>query len=167
MSESFNLIIRQITRVLNLWVVVGALATACFLSAISLAVLGFGRSDHQPAMQSTAVLSIIPAELTTPGPSATGIAPAGPGQTVPPPSGDIIIGGYVQVIGTGGTGLRLRSQPGLEGDVLLLASEAEVFQVDDGPVDIDGYSWWHLVGPFETTRQGWAVANYLESVQNP
>jgi hypothetical protein len=73
----------------------------------------------------------------------------------------------VQIIGTGGDGLRLRDQPGLDGKVLLLGSEAEVFRVQDGPREVDGYTWWYLVGPFDETRRGWAVANYLQIVQNP
>jgi hypothetical protein len=79
----------------------------------------------------------------------------------------IAIGAHVQIQGTGGDGLRLRSEPGLNGEILLLGSESEVFRVADGPVDTDGYTWWHLVGPFDETRQGWAVSNYLVVVQNP
>lgn len=168
MRDFLDLITRQISRLLNVWVLAGALATACFFSAVTLAVLGIGRSDHPPAIQSTAILKIVPAIMITPSMPGTGAAPGEPGQTVPaPPSATISLGSYVQVIGTGGTGLRLRAQPGLNSDVLLLASETEVFQVDDGPVELDGYTWWHLVGPFEATRQGWAVTNYLETVQNP
>jgi hypothetical protein len=55
----------------------------------------------------------------------------------------------------------------LNGNVLLVASEAEVFKVDEGPVEMDEYTWWHLAGPFDDSRQGWAVVNYLEIVQNP
>jgi hypothetical protein len=84
-----------------------------------------------------------------------------------PPAGEISIGAYVQILDTGGAGLRLRSEPSLNGQVLLLGSEAEVFEVKDGPVEMDGYTWWYLVGPFDETRRGWAVANYLNLVQNP
>ena len=78
-----------------------------------------------------------------------------------------MVGAYVQVTGTGGDGLRLRDQPGLNGNVLLVASEAEVFRLEDGPVEMDGYTWWSLIGPFDETRRGWGVANYLEIIQNP
>jgi hypothetical protein len=60
-----------------------------------------------------------------------------------------------------------REQPGLEAPVLLLGAEAEVFRVEQGPQDADGYVWWYLVGPYDPARLGWAVANYLEVVQNP
>jgi hypothetical protein len=52
-------------------------------------------------------------------------------------------------------------------NVLMVASEAEVFRVVDGPVISDDYSWWHLQGPYDETRHGWAVVSYLEIVQNP
>jgi hypothetical protein len=63
--------------------------------------------------------------------------------------------------------LRLRDQPGLNSEIRMVVSEAEVFLVQEGPVDLDGYLWWRLVGPFDDTRQGWAVSNYLNLVQNP
>ena len=85
----------------------------------------------------------------------------------PPPPGDLAVGAYVQVFGTGGDGLRLRTLPGLDNDVRLLGVEAEVFLVEDGPQQVDGFSWWYLVGPFDESRRGWAVSNYLAVVQNP
>ena len=114
----------------------------------------------------TAEFSVIKAPTATLTPAVSEIAQATP--TVPaPPAGVIAKDAYVQVVGTGGTGLRLRSEPGLNSDILLLGSEAEVFLVQDGPVDMDGYIWWFLIGPFDETRQGWAVSNYLEVVQEP
>jgi len=61
----------------------------------------------------------------------------------------------------------LRSEPGLKGTVRFLGLEAEVFQVYDGPQQADGYTWWFLVAPYDANVQGWAVANYLNVVQNP
>ena len=73
----------------------------------------------------------------------------------------------MQITGTGGDGLRLRTEPGLNADVRILGAEAEVFLVQDGPRQVDGYTWWDLVGPYDSTRRGWAVSNYLAVVQNP
>jgi hypothetical protein len=39
--------------------------------------------------------------------------------------------------------------------------------VEDGPKDVDGFTWWYLVGPYDASRRGWAVSNYLSVVQNP
>jgi hypothetical protein len=62
----------------------------------------------------------------------------------------------------------LRVEPGLDSQVRLLGLETEVFQVTDGPQEVDGFTWWYLVAPFDETRNGWAVSNYLAATtQNP
>ena len=68
---------------------------------------------------------------------------------------------FVQISGTGGDGLRLRSGPGIENPPLFLGLDAEVFQVKDGPREVDGMVWWLLVSPSDENRKGWASANYL------
>jgi hypothetical protein len=59
-------------------------------------------------------------------------------------------------------GLRLRDAPSLQGRILAQASAHELFTVVDGPRSADGYTWWLLQGVYDTTRQGWAVENYLQ-----
>jgi len=132
-------------------------------------VLLWSRLTSSPAAPSTAILAIQPAVFLTS--TSTGSALPSPNSLeatpVITPGGELVIGAYVQVAGTGGDGLRLRDQPGLNGKILLVASEAEVFEVDDGPIEMDGYTWWHLKGPFDPARQGWAVASFLGIVQKP
>ena len=72
---------------------------------------------------------------------------------------------YVQIYGTGGDGLRLRSEPGIESSILFLGYESEAFQVTDGPQLVDGYTWWYLTAPYDKERSGWAVADFLRVVQ--
>lgn len=155
---------------INIRVVGGAVVIASCLTLASLLILFVSRSSGADAGQVTAVLTLIaapPATQTAP-PVAESSATAVVEEELPTPMpGLISLGGYVQIVGTGGDGLRLRDQPGLDGKVLLLGSEAEVFRVQDGPRQVDGYTWWYLVGPFDETRRGWAVANYLQIVQNP
>jgi hypothetical protein len=115
-------------------------------------------------------LNVIPAPTATvPAPTMTVPPQLTPTSLVPPspPPGVIAVGAYVQISGTGGDGLRLRTEPGLDNEVRILGSESEVFQVEDGPKDIDGYTWWYLVGPYDSSRRGWAVSNYLSVVQSP
>jgi hypothetical protein len=103
--------------------------------------------------------------------SATATSPldATPTSDLPPSPlpGMIGFGSYVQIFGTEGSGLNIRVSPGLGSDVVFLAYDSEVFVVGDGPVDVDGISWWYLVTPVDDTRAGWAAANYLSVVQNP
>lgn len=118
----------------------------------------------------TAVLNIIEAPTITLTPlSSTATPSATQSSDVPPPhlAGDLSIGDNVQISGTGGDGLRLRSSPGLQGEVLFLGYEGEVFQISDGPEDSDGYIWWYLIAPYDEKVQGWAVSNYLIILQNP
>ena len=63
----------------------------------------------------------------------------------------IAIGNYVQITGTEGQGLRIRKDPGLNGEFEFLAYDSEVFVVKDGPREVDGYTWWYLVAPYDDT----------------
>jgi hypothetical protein len=151
--------------ILNRWVIGATLVLACCLLSASLSLLWLTRSRLALTSQVTAELRVIavPTQERLPEPS-----PTTGSQAVPSPlPGEIALGAYVQVVGTGGTGLRLRNEPGLGGKVLILGSEAEVFQVKDGPKRVDDYTWWYLVGPYDANRSGWAVANYLKIIQNP
>ncbi len=139
------------------------MVASCLL-IVTLLSLWLTRSGDGTSAPATAVLQIIPADTKTPtaAPLTGGQLPVDGAPT--PLPGVLAVGAYVQVAGTGGDGLRLRRQAGLNGDVALIAAEAEVFKVVEGPVEIDNYVWWRLVGPYDETRQGWAVVNYLQVV---
>jgi hypothetical protein len=63
--------------------------------------------------------------------------------------------------------LRIRSDPGLTGEPVFLGFDSEVFIVEDGPREVDGYVWWYLVAPYDDTRAGWAAADFLSYVPSP
>ena len=112
--------------------------------------------------------------LSTGGPASTGEAiaqtPTAPEATptIPPaPAGFIVLGNYVQVVGTEGDGLRLRVGPGLQEPPNYLALENEVLVAQSGPTIADGFTWWFLVDPADDSRNGWAVENYLRVVNGP
>ena len=77
------------------------------------------------------------------------------------------MGAFVQISGTGGSGLNLRAEPDLDSDIRYLGLESEVFKVQDGPVETDEFTWWYIAGFSDNTRSGWAVSNFLEVIQNP
>jgi hypothetical protein len=77
------------------------------------------------------------------------------------------LGVYVQITGTGGDGLRLRSGPGLNDAQLFLGYDAEVYQIVDGPIQADGHTWWKLTAPYDATRTGWAVQDFLTVIPSP
>lgn len=111
------------------------------------------------------VMTIIPAPTGTfpPPPTFTPLAP----ETPSPIPGQIGFGAYVQISGTEGQGLRIRSKPGLQGEFLFLGYDSEVFIVQDGPQEVDGYTWWYLVSNYDDKRAGWAAANYLTYISPP
>ena len=77
------------------------------------------------------------------------------------------IGGYVQITGTEGQGLRIRLSAGLNAETVFRGEESEVFLVKDGPQIADGYTWWYLVAPYDETRAGWSAADFLAVVPSP
>jgi hypothetical protein len=163
--------VRKLLRFfLDPWIIFGALGFGVALLVATLLLLSWTRSPQTPSSAPTAVITVIALPTATqilPTPTPTEIVtPTATGLPLPPP-GDISTDAYVQVTGTGGDGLRLRAGPGLDRDVRLLGSEDEVFLVGDGPSQADGFTWWYLQGPFDASRRGWAVANYLRVVQNP
>jgi hypothetical protein len=159
----------QLRRLLTLGAMLGAAGIAVLLLAATVIFIVLTRPAPTPKGASTAVVNLIPAPTATPIiPTATPASTPTPTAPVPaPPAGAIAAGAYVQITGTGTDGLRLRSDPGLGGKTRLIGIEAEVFVVRDGPQDVDGYTWWYLVAPYDETRYGWAVANYLAVIQNP
>lgn len=133
-----------------------------------LLLINFSRPVRTPVGAVTAALTVIPSLSGTQTPSADQITPTEISVETPTlEPGAIGIGAFVQVSGTGGDGLRLRQAPGLGAEMQFLGLEGELFQVADGPVEADGYSWWFVVGSYDETRQGWAAADFLEVVPNP
>ncbi len=110
----------------------------------------------------TAAIIVIPAPSGTPTPDQAFATPTG----TPPAevTGGIAVGMYVQIAGTDGEGLRLRTGPGITNEPRFLGMDAEVFKVQDGPKLADGYTWWYLVAPYDEKRSGWAASDYLTVV---
>jgi hypothetical protein len=158
---------RNLGRYLNGWVVLGAFAVAGILLIVSIISFGWSRAGQNGTIGfGPAYLTVIPAPTSTPFvPTST---PDPNQQTTPTPApGSIYVGGYAQITGTGGDGLRLRAAPGLNAEPLFLGYDSEVFQVEDGPQQADGYTWWYLVALYDKSRAGWAAANFLGYIPSP
>ena len=156
-------------RIINLWVIGLGVLIALLLLGIFWAGMLYMRGSTPAAAAASVALTVIPAPTLTPviivpTPSAT---PTEATQFIPPPNTAIILGSHVQVVGTGGDGLRLRSEPGTNGTIKFLGLDSEVFLVKEGPVEKDGFTWWFLTTPVDSTRGGWAVSNYLSVIQVP
>ncbi len=155
----------NVRDLINKWVILGALALAGLLLLITAIAIGL-----TSARQTTDV-GFAPADVTVIS-APTGTSGAPPTPTIDPfatatsPAG-IAIGNYVQITGTEGQGLRIRAEPGLGGAFQFLAYDSEVFVIQDGPREVDGYVWWYLVAPYDETRVGWAAADFLTYVPEP
>jgi hypothetical protein len=150
--------------------ILGSLSGGVLL-ALLLVAGALNRLGQSAAGVPTPVLTLIAAPSPTPLPSATPLPtvtsePTHP-PTEPPDVGGLRLGDLVEILGTGGAGLRLRDQPGLAGLVEGLALEHEVFEITGGPVSADGYRWWYLTSPYDVGQSGWGAANYLRPVVSP
>jgi hypothetical protein len=155
----------NVRALINKWVILGALALAGLLLLITAIAVGL-TSARQPSD-----VGFAPADVTViPAPTGTSGAPPTPTMdpfaTATSPAG-VAIGNYVQITGTEGQGLRIRAEPGLGGAFQFLAYDSEVFVVQDGPREVDGYVWWYLSAPYDETRVGWAAADFLTYIPEP
>ena len=155
----------NVRDLVNKWVILGALALAGILLLITAVAIGLTSARR------SADVGFVPANATVI-PAPTGTSGAPPTPTIDPfatptsPAG-IAIGNYVQITGTEGQGLRIRAEPGLGGEFQFLAFDSEVFVVQDGPREVDGYVWWYLVAPYDESRVGWAAADFLTYIPEP
>jgi hypothetical protein len=152
--------------IFNPWVIAGSVVIASILLVTSFLVAGQVTSSGLSEYHGEAVLTVIPVPTYTPTPLPTEQEAATATPTITPVAG-IQTGGYVQISGTEGEGLRLRRDPSLNGEVVQVGLEGEIFQVVGGPEEADGYLWWQLQAPLNSARIGWAVSNYLDPAQGP
>ena len=152
-------------QLFNKWVILGALLLAGLLLLITAISIGLTSARQASGVGFTpADITVIPAPTSTSSAPATAtIDPFAPTAT---PTG-IAIGNYVQISGTNGEGLRIRSEPGLNGNFEFLGYDSEVFIIKDGPRQADGFTWWYLVAPYDESRAGWAAADFLSYVPGP
>lgn len=125
-----------------------------------------------PNKQSTddkmALITIIPASTSTPVLGLTIVPTVAPQITETNENEyKFQIGDFVQITGTSGEGLRLRSEPGRSFSVNFIGLDSEVFEVVDGPFEADGFTWWFLEAPYDKNRNGWSVDEYLQLVTVP
>jgi hypothetical protein len=150
----------RLSSYLNRWVVLGsiffslALCSLCFLVLIIFMPVGNSQSGF-----STAVFTLMPYPTDTPLPT---IAPTLEPEVIKTRANLITIGAQVRITGTGGEGLNVRSAPGVSNSSRFLGADNELLQVKDGPVTVDGYTWWYLITPGDESRSGWAVEAFLK-----
>jgi hypothetical protein len=155
---------RWFSERMNFWVIAASILVAGGMIVLA-AVLVFAFPFPPPQAGDPGVaMTVIPAAI----PTRTSTPPLETPTATPPPAIDgIYVGGYVQISGTDGQGLRLRSGAGTTHPPRFLGMDSEVFEVKDGPQEADGFVWWFLEAPYDPARSGWAASAYLSVVNNP
>ncbi len=155
------------------WTLIGGLVLAALLLGGFWAAILFIREPSVSASVPDPAITVVLAPtltpvITMPAPVASETPTSAPDQGgIPTQGASISVGMYVQINGTGGAGLRLREKPGTSSKALFLGMESEVYLVQDGPQQKDGFTWYYLVAPYDKNRSGWAASNYLLIVQKP
>jgi len=152
---------RWLEHRLNGWVILGSVLIAGVLIVITAMSFFLLPNPLINSPDQAQAITIIPAPTMTSTPTRVVETPT---ATPQPSIGGISVGSYVQITGTGGQGLRLRSGPGTDNPPRFLGMDAEVFMVKDGPQHSDEFIWWFLEAPYDADRSGWAAADYLNVI---
>jgi hypothetical protein len=112
-----------------------------------------------PPNTSTAIVS-----TSLPNATLESQTPSGPSDS--DQNKDFSVGDLVEVYGTEGQGLRIRNAPSLSSVIDEIGLDNEVFKIEGGPIDADGYIWWFLVNPYDPSRQGWSVSDFLRTISH-
>jgi hypothetical protein len=73
----------------------------------------------------------------------------------------ISVGGYVRVVNTESTGLRMRVGAGLTHATIDTLQDGDRLRVVGGPENADGFVWWQLE---HDGALGWCASEWLEPV---
>ena len=153
----------QITRTVP--VMLGSILIAVLLFGSLAAYIYFLPAPAGVGVVPTTSIFVIDGPTATiPAPTATNLPPATATPEIITDTG-IKVGSLVQIAGTDGEGLNLRSEPSTSSSIQFLGYDLELFEVVDGPIEAEGYWWWYLQTPVEHTRSGWAVEEYLDIIE--
>ncbi len=145
----------------------GALVIALFLLGFTFTWMAWSVPPKPDPAGFMAAMTLIPAPTSTAASALATIDPYAPTPTPTLAPGQLTTGVYVQITGTGGVGLNIRSAPGLDASQQFMGFDSEVFLIEDGPRERDGYTWWYLVSNYDDGRAGWAAANFLQYIPSP
>jgi len=76
----------------------------------------------------------------------------------------ISVGGYVRVVDTESTGLRMRDSAGLTYPTIETLQDGDQLRVVGGPENADGFVWWQLE---HDGAVGWCASEWLEPMTKP
>ena len=128
----------------------GSTPTPIFIVITSTPTLGSDQSGDEANVTLTATPTDLPFPEVTPTSASS--------ATI------LQIGSKIVIVGTGGDGLAIRQGPGRDYSYFFVGNDGDIFIIEDGPREADGYIWWYIVDPDNPDRAGWAAADFLEIV---
>lgn len=149
--------------IVNVKVILAGIGLALVLCVAGVLIVLSIKPLPKPGQFPTAIISVLTMLPNTPTPNPADSLSLTP-TSAPDSGGKFPFGAFVQVANTGGKGLQIRSGAGVDNPPNFLAMDAEVFEVKDGPVARDGYTWWYLEAPYDANRAGWAAETFLDLV---
>ncbi len=151
---------------LSIYSIIGGILIAGILIGLVVVLFSLsGKTRPTPPISSQVNITQIPAPTSTPILAIpTDLADLTPTSQAVLPPGVIGVGAYVQVSGTSGSGLRMRTEPGTNTEIRFIALDAEVFLVIGGPEEKDGYTWWQLEASYDKNRTGWSADAFLTAI---
>lgn len=158
----------ELKRLFAPWVLLASLFVTGLLLLLTFLWVQWSAPAAPDVSGLLAAVTDIPVPTRTPAPFVTPTVDpyiATPTPTFAP--GEFGIGSFVQITGTQGEGLRIRSEPGLNGKQLFLGFDTEAYTVLDGPRSVDGYEWYFLAAVNDQTRTGWAASDFITRIINP
>lgn len=134
-------------------------------AAVILIIFLVGQNKNPQYEYVTPIVQVITAPTLTQVPTAPSQQPTT--ELVLPGSMSLAPGTIVEITGTEGAGLRVRQDAGTSADALFLARDGERYVIKEGPKHVDDIFWYRIENTEDSTKKGWAAADYLKAVPNP
>lgn len=103
-----------------------------------------------------------PGGITTTPPPASGEATTPP-EAPPAAGGEIAVGAVVEVVGTEGAGVNVRSMASTEGEIIATFIDGTVLDVTGEAVPAEDFIWWPVISADGIA--GYVVQEYIQVVQ--
>ena len=111
-----------------------------------------------PALEPTATRPVLPLPTFTNAPAAVSTPTS---STQIETAASLSVGSQAKVVGTGGSGLNVRSGAGMGNARVKTLPDGTAVEVIGGPKDADGFTWWQIRDQAGVT--GWVASKYLEA----
>ncbi len=156
------------------WVLIGALSGLIIIGLVGLGVVNIIRKQSITPTPSTIpglaptqpIAEVAPGQATPTIPPVVTLEPTPtvPATVTPPPTLPVAleVGVYAQIVNTEGAGVSMRSGPGTNNARLVVAPEASIVLLLDGPKadeNLGEYVWWYIRDA--DGNEGWTVQDFL------